>query len=187
MVRILFDLARHHAPSTIFIDEIDSLCVARRRGGTRSVATSQIRIPRADRRCSGGGDETGEEEKKVMVLAATNFPWDIDEALRRRLEKRITFPLPDADARAALVNINVRGVEVAKDVDVRALAMRMDGYSGDDITNVCRDAAMNGMRRKIVGKRPEEIRSAHVQGGGGGAHHHGGHARGAQAHLAQRQ
>ena len=160
MVRILFDLARHHAPSTIFIDEIDSLCTSRGAAGEHE-ASRRVKsefLVQIDG-CSGGGDETGEEEKKVMVLAATNFPWDIDEALRRRLEKRIYIPLPDADARAALVNINVRGVEVAKDVDVRALATRMDGYSGDDITNVCRDAAMNGMRRKIVGKRPEEIRA----------------------------
>ena len=156
MVRILFDLARHHAPSTIFIDEIDSLCTSRGAAGEHE-ASRRVKsefLVQIDG-CSGGGDETGEEEKKVMVLAATNFRRDIDEALRRRLEKRIYIPLPDADARAALVNINVRGVEVAKDVDVRALATRMDGYSGDDITNVCRDAAMNGMRRKIVGKRPE--------------------------------
>merc|ERR1712216_310413 len=110
--------------------------------------------------CAGGeeGDD-GEGAKKVMVLAATNFPWDIDEALRRRLEKRIYIPLPDADARAALVRINVKGVDVADDVDVDTIAAEMEGYSGDDITNVCRDAAMNGMRRKIIGKRPEEIRA----------------------------
>ena len=69
------------------------------------------------------------------------------------------MPALDAEARNALVNINVRGVEVASDVDFDALARRTEGYSGDDITNVCRDAAMNGMRRKIVGKRPEEIRA----------------------------
>merc|ERR1712216_381203 len=108
--------------------------------------------------CAGGeeGDD-GEGAKKVMVLAATNFPWDIDEALRRRLEKRIYIPLPDADARAALVRINVKGVDVADDVEVDTIAAEMEGYSGDDITNICRDAAMNGMRRKIIGKRPEEI------------------------------
>jgi katanin p60 ATPase-containing subunit A1 len=82
--------------------------------------------------CGGDEDESGENgdektSKKVMVLAATNFPWDIDEALRRRLEKRIYIPLPDADARAALVHINVRNVEVSLDVDVENLAQRMDG------------------------------------------------------------
>ena len=118
-----------------------------------------IAVPRGGTmRLTRVGDD-GEGAKKVMVLAATNFPWDIDEALRRRLEKRIYIPLPDAEARNALVNINVRGVEVSDDVDFDTLAARTEGYSGDDITNVCRDAAMNGMRRKIVGKRPEEIRA----------------------------
>ena len=71
----------------------------------------------------------------------------------------IYIPLPDADARAALVRINVKGVDVADDVEVDTIAAEMEGYSGDDNTNICRDAAMNGMRRKIVGKRPEEIRA----------------------------
>ena len=168
MVRILFDLARHHAPSTIFIDEIDSLCTSRGASGEHE-ASRRVKseflvqidgcsaVDDAHDDSSSDGDGSG--GKKVMVLAATNFPWDIDEALRRRLEKRIYIPLPDAEARNALVNINVRGVEVAPDVDFDALARRTEGYSGDDITNVCRDAAMNGMRRKIVGKRPEEIRA----------------------------
>ncbi|ACO63213.1 microtubule-severing protein katanin 60kDa subunit [Micromonas commoda] len=168
MVRILFDLARHHAPSTIFIDEIDSLCTSRGASGeheasrrVKSEFLVQIDGCSAvdDSNDDSSSDGDGSGGKKVMVLAATNFPWDIDEALRRRLEKRIYIPLPDAEARNALVNINVRGVEVAPDVDFDALARRTEGYSGDDITNVCRDAAMNGMRRKIVGKRPEEIRA----------------------------
>ena len=171
MVRILFDLARFHAPSTIFIDEIDALCTSRGAAGEHE-ASRRVKsefLVQIDG-CSAGSDagDAGEGgaranedsgSKKVMVLAATNFPWDIDEALRRRLEKRIYIPLPDADARAALVRINVKGVDVADDVEVDTIAEKMEGYSGDDITNICRDAAMNGMRRKIVGKRPEEIRA----------------------------
>lgn len=48
--------------------------------------------------------------------------------------------------------------QIAKDVDVEELARRTDGYSGDDLTNICRDASMNGMRRKIAGKTPDEIK-----------------------------
>ena len=178
MVRILFDLARAHAPSTIFIDEIDALCTSRGAAGEHE-ASRRVKsefLVQIDG-CSAGGEDDGDDargnrdgsepdggrepgaSKQVMVLAATNFPWDIDEALRRRLEKRIYIPLPDADARAALVRINVKGVDVADDVEVDTIAAEMEGYSGDDITNICRDAAMNGMRRKIVGKRPEEIRA----------------------------
>lgn len=78
-----------------------------------------------------------------MVLAATNFPWDIDEALRRRLEKRIYIPLPTQEGREALLGINLREVKLDPEVDLRAIAKKLDGYSGADITNVCRYACFN--------------------------------------------
>lgn len=65
-----------------------------------------------------------------MVLAATNFPWDIDEALRRRLEKRIYIPLPTRIGREALLKINLRDVKVYEDVDLIEVAKKLDGYSG---------------------------------------------------------
>ena len=115
-------MARHYAPSTIFIDEIDSLCSSRgdssehessRRYPTVSESSRRILIKTKIRVKSEiltqmdgiasltsvqqqqqqqDGDESGEKQAKepiVMVLGATNFPWLIDEALRRRLEKRI--------------------------------------------------------------------------------------------------
>lgn len=100
-------------------------------------------------------DEPG---KVVMVLAATNFPWDIDEALRRRLEKRIYIPLPTQEGREALLKINLREVTLDPDVDLPDIAFKLDGYSGADITNVCRDASMMSMRRKIFGLRPDQIK-----------------------------
>lgn len=97
-----------------------------------------------------------------MVLAATNFPWDIDEALRRRLEKRIYIPLPNRksckpstrcsvslikyilfcplidEGREALLRINLREVKVDSSVNLTDIAKKLEGYSGADITNVCR-------------------------------------------------
>lgn len=73
-----------------------------------------------------------------MVLAATNFPWDIDEALRRRLEKRIYIPLPTQEGREALLAISLRDVQLHPALELREVARRLDGYSGADITNVCR-------------------------------------------------
>lgn len=73
-----------------------------------------------------------------MVLAATNFPWDIDEAMRRRLEKRIYIPLPNDEGREALLKINLREVQVDPSVDLSDISRRLKGYSGADITNVCR-------------------------------------------------
>ena len=95
----------------------------------------------------------------VMVLAATNFPWDIDEALRRRLEKRIYIPLPTLEGREALLKINLKEVKVEDGLDLKAIGRKLDGYSGADITNVCRDASMMSMRRKIAGLRPSEIKN----------------------------
>lgn len=107
----------------------------------------------------GGASENDDPSKMVMVLAATNFPWDIDEALRRRLEKRIYIPLPSAKGREELLRISLRELELADDVDLASIAENMEGYSGADITNVCRDASLMAMRRRIEGLTPEEIRN----------------------------
>ncbi|XP_073053339.1 katanin p60 ATPase-containing subunit A1 [Primulina eburnea] len=160
MVRCLFDLARAYAPSTIFIDEIDSLCNARGASGEHesSRRVKSELLVQVDGVNASSTNEDG-TRKIVMVLAATNFPWDIDEALRRRLEKRIYIPLPNFESRKELIRINLKTVEVAADVDIDEVARKTEGYSGDDLTNVCRDASLNGMRRKIAGKTRDEIKN----------------------------
>ncbi|XP_011039986.1 PREDICTED: katanin p60 ATPase-containing subunit A1-like [Populus euphratica] len=160
MVRCLFDLARAYAPSTIFIDEIDSLCNARGASGEHE-SSRRVKSELLVQVDGVNNSSTGEDgsRKIVMVLAATNFPWDIDEALRRRLEKRIYIPLPNFESRKELIRINLKTVEVSTDVNIDEVARRTDGYSGDDLTNVCRDASLNGMRRKIAGKTRDEIKN----------------------------
>ncbi|XP_013147631.1 PREDICTED: katanin p60 ATPase-containing subunit A-like 1 [Papilio polytes] len=156
LVRLLFEMARFYAPSTIFIDEIDSLC-SRRGSDSEHEASRRVKSELLVQ-MDGLGSATDEPAKVVMVLAATNFPWDIDEALRRRLEKRIYIPLPTQEGREALLQINLREVKVDPEVELRLIAMKLDGYSGADITNVCRDASMMSMRRKIAGLKPEQIK-----------------------------
>ncbi|GMT00400.1 hypothetical protein PENTCL1PPCAC_22574 [Pristionchus entomophagus] len=85
--------------------------------------------------------------RPVLVLAATNFPWELDEALRRRLEKRIYIPLPDLPARESLLKIALDEVELAPGVDLAEMAALLQGFSGADMTNVCREASMMGLRR----------------------------------------
>ncbi|XP_022648027.1 katanin p60 ATPase-containing subunit A1-like isoform X2 [Varroa destructor] len=156
LVRLLFEMARFYAPSTIFIDEIDSLCSRR---GSESEHEASRRV-KSELLIQMDGVTNGDDPTKVvMVLAATNFPWDIDEALRRRLEKRIYIPLPNEVGRQALLEINLRGVEQAADLDLSWVASRLNGYSGADITNVCRDASMMSMRRRISGLTPDQIRA----------------------------
>ena len=86
---------------------------------------------------SAGADEEGQEKRKlVMVLAATNRPWDLDEALRRRLEKRVYIPLPNEKGRLECFKINLKTVQLNDDVDLEKLVQLSDGYSGADINNV---------------------------------------------------
>lgn len=73
-----------------------------------------------------------------MVLAATNHPWDIDEAFRRRFEKRVFIGLPDDDTRLGLLKLCLKGVNIATDLDLNSVAENLKGFTGSDITNVCR-------------------------------------------------
>lgn len=102
---------------------------------------------------SAGADDKNNDQpikpKSVMVLAATNRPFDLDEAIRRRLEKRIYIPLPSTEGRRKLFEINLKDVSKEKDVNIMELVRLTDGYSGADIANVCREAAMMPMRRRL--------------------------------------
>lgn len=156
LVRLLFEMARYYAPSTIFIDEIDSLC-SRRGSDTEHEASRRVK---SELLIQMDGITNNEMSGKiVMVLAATNYPWDIDEALRRRLEKRIYIPLPNQAGREALLDISLREVERDPSLDMAQVAKNLSGYSGSDITNVCRDACMMAMRRRISGLSSEEIKN----------------------------
>jgi len=159
LIHILFEMARFYSPSTIFFDEIDSLASARGGAGEHEASRrvkSQL-LTEMDGAASSI-PSNDEQQRIVMVLGATNLPWELDEALRRRLEKRIYIPLPDELARSALFTLNMRQLKLHENVSLIQLAQSTEGYSGADITNVCRDASMMSMRRMIAGKTGEEIR-----------------------------
>ncbi|XP_052836279.1 katanin p60 ATPase-containing subunit A1 isoform X3 [Drosophila gunungcola] len=155
LVRLLFEMARFYAPSTIFIDEIDALCASR---GSDSEHEASRRFKAELLIQMDGLNATMQEEKVIMVLAATNHPWDIDEAFRRRFEKRIYIPLPNEDTRSALLNLCLKDVCLSPSLNTGMIGDELQGYSGSDISNVCRDASMMAMRRLISGRTPDQIK-----------------------------
>ncbi|XP_051794302.1 katanin p60 ATPase-containing subunit A-like 2 isoform X3 [Acanthochromis polyacanthus] len=149
LVRVLFELARYHAPSTIFLDELESVMSQRGAGmggeheGSRRMKTELLVQM----------DGLARSEDLVFVLAASNLPWELDHAMLRRLEKRILVSLPSSSARQAMISEwlpplnSTGGVELRTELDCKTLAEEMEGYSGSDIRLVCKEAAMRPVRK----------------------------------------
>ncbi|MHA2087539.1 MAG: AAA family ATPase, partial [Promethearchaeota archaeon] len=142
LISALFKIARLKAPSLIFMDEIDSVATKRgegsESGGERRVKTQLL---------SEIQGLKSTHDKPLLVLGATNRPWDIDNAMLSRFEKRVQVPLPDMKARAGIFKIHTEGVNTAlTDEDFIELSVRSEGYSGRDIANVCREVIMLPIR-----------------------------------------
>lgn len=88
------------------------------------------------------------ENERVFLLAASNLPWDLDQALLRRLEKRVIVNLPDQEARVKMIK-NFIPTEKQKDLQFNHFSGLLEGYSGSDIRLVCKEAMMKGVRRAI--------------------------------------
>ncbi|TDG41882.1 hypothetical protein AWZ03_011695 [Drosophila navojoa] len=141
LVKNLFELARQHKPSIIFIDEIDSMCSARSDNENDSVR--RIKTEFLVQMQGVGNDTDG-----ILVLGATNIPWVLDSAIRRRFEKRIYIPLPEAHARLVMFKIHLGNTtHVLTEQDLKELAGKTEGYSGADISIVVRDALMEPVRK----------------------------------------
>lgn len=141
LVKQLFELARSRKPCIIFIDEVDSMCG--QRGEGESEASRRIKTEFLVQMNGVGNDQTG-----VLVLGATNLPWALDSAIRRRFEKRIYIPLPDPNARAKMFALNVKNTPcVLSQADYRRLGEMTERYSGADIATVVRDALMQPVRK----------------------------------------
>jgi len=133
-------MARDKKPSIIFIDEIDSLASKRSDGeqdNTRRIKTEFLV------QMQGVGKNT----RGVLTLGATNCPWDLDPAIRRRFVKRIYIPLPEKDARKSMFKIHVGDTpNQLTDQDYEILAEKSPLYSGSDISGVVQDALMEPVR-----------------------------------------
>lgn len=141
LVKNLFEMAREQKPSIIFIDEVDSLTSSR--SDNESESARRIKTEFLVQMQGVGHDTEG-----ILVLGATNIPWVLDAAIRRRFEKRIYIPLPEENARTNMFKLHLGSTpHNITEQDFRELGKRSEGYSGADISIVVRDALMQPVRK----------------------------------------
>lgn len=143
-VRDLFKQAREHAPSIIFIDEIDSIGRARGMTAFGGAQEQEQTLNQILAEMDGFSSATG-----VIVLAATNQPDILDKALLRagRFDRRVVVNLPDRTGRKAILEVHTRKVPLAPDVDLAKVSMATPGLSGADLKNLVNEAALLAARR----------------------------------------
>ena len=156
-VRDLFEQAKRHAPSIIFVDEIDA--VGRHRGAglggghdEREQTLNQILVEM----------DGFESSTNVIVIAATNRPDILDPALLRpgRFDRRVTLDSPDIRGRTAILDVHAKGKPLADDVDLAALAQQTPGFSGADLANLINEAAILASRRNLKQITQDEMLEA---------------------------
>ncbi|KAK9201832.1 hypothetical protein WN944_017040 [Citrus x changshan-huyou] len=149
-VKAVFSLASKIAPSVVFVDEVDSMLGRRENPGEHEA----MRKMKNEFMVNWDGLRTKDKER-VLVLAATNRPFDLDEAVVRRLPRRLMVNLPDAPNREKIIRVILAKEELASDVDLEGIANMTDGYSGSDLKNLCVTAAHCPIR-EILEKEKKE-------------------------------
>jgi len=158
LIRSVFALAREHAPSIIFMDEVDSIGSARidnsRGGGDSEVQRTMLELLNQ----LDGFEPT----TNIKVLMATNRIDILDEALLRpgRIDRKIEFPHPNEDARLDILRIHSRRMNLVRSIDLRAIAAKMNGASGADLKAVCTEAGMFALRERRTHVTQEDFEMA---------------------------
>jgi len=158
-VKALFDVARERQPSIIFLDEVDAIGI--KRDGSESPVSTRI----LTQILQGMDGLSSKVDDRLMVLGATNRPWNIDSAMLRRFDKRIMVPLPDIEARKEIFRINFRKLpqlRISDDINIDEMGKLTEGYTGDDIKKICMDAWYHPIhelqeRGEIETKNPRKV------------------------------
>ncbi|VVA92562.1 unnamed protein product [Arabis nemorensis] len=157
-VKAVFSLASKIAPSVIFVDEVDSMLGRRECPGEHEA----MRKMKNEFMMNWDGLRTKDTER-VLVLAATNRPFDLDEAVIRRLPRRLMVGLPDAPNRAKILKVILAKEDLSPDIDLGGVASMSDGYSGSDLKNLCVTAAHRPIK-EILEKEKRERDAALAEG-----------------------
>ncbi|KAK5128251.1 26S protease regulatory subunit 8 [Meristemomyces frigidus] len=157
MVRELFVMAREHAPSIIFMDEIDSIGSSRVEGSSGGDSEVQRTMLELLNQLDGF-----EPTKNIKVIMATNRLDILDPALLRpgRIDRKIEFPPPTAEARADILRIHSRSMNLTRGINLMKIAERMNGCSGAELKGVCTEAGMFALRERRVHVTQEDFELA---------------------------
>eukprot|EP00979_Chaetoceros_neogracilis_P015320 scaffold5691_cov184-Chaetoceros_neogracile.AAC.1 len=142
LVKNLFEMARESpgGRAIVFIDEVDSLCGSRSEGESDSARRIKTEF-------LVQMDGVGKDSNGVLILGATNVPWELDAAIRRRFEKRVYIPLPGAPARTLMVKLNLGDTPSSlTEEDFETLGEITEGASGSDIMVLVKEALMQPLR-----------------------------------------
>ncbi|KAI1453821.1 AAA-domain-containing protein [Annulohypoxylon moriforme] len=144
-VRALFQLAKKKEPLVIFIDEADALLGSR--GHDEGFGSAGLRRETINQFLR---EWDGMEKTKAFIMVATNRPFDLDEAVLRRLPRKLLIDLPTEADRAAILRIHLKGEELdPQTVSIEDIAKRTPLYSGSDLKNVCVAAAMAAVKEEL--------------------------------------
>ncbi|OAE18569.1 hypothetical protein AXG93_1923s1250 [Marchantia polymorpha subsp. ruderalis] len=158
MVRELFVMAREHAPSIIFMDEIDSIGSARMESGNGN-GDSEVQRTMLELLNQLDGFEAS---NKIKVLMATNRIDILDQALLRpgRIDRKIEFPNPSEESRLDILKIHSRRMNLMRGIDLKKIAEKMGGASGAELKSVCTEAGMFALRERRVHVTQEDFEMA---------------------------
>ena len=157
MVRELFVMAREHAPSIIFMDEVDSIGSARMEGGGGGDSEVQRTMMELLNQLDGF-----EADNKIKVLMATNRLDILDPALLRpgRIDRKIEFPNPSDSSRCDILKIHSRKMNLMRGIDLKRVAEKMAGASGAELKACCTEAGMFALRERRVHVTQEDFEMA---------------------------
>ncbi|SHO76832.1 Similar to S.cerevisiae protein MSP1 (Highly-conserved N-terminally anchored AAA-ATPase) [Malassezia sympodialis ATCC 42132] len=149
LVAALFGLARKLQPTIVFIDEIDSFLRERSSGDHEAMAMMKAEFMTL-------WDGLTSSTDRILVLGATNRPSDIDAAILRRMPKRYAVSLPDAGQRKKILSIMLANVPCHSSFDMDEIVRKTVSYSGSDLKELCRNAAMVPVREVLRSRTGRE-------------------------------
>ncbi|SGZ55857.1 CIC11C00000002333 [Sungouiella intermedia] len=170
LVKALFLLARKLSPSIVFIDEIDSLLGTRTEGEIESMRRikNEFLVQWSELSSAAAGrDSAASDVSRVLILGATNLPWGIDDAARRRFAKRVYIPLPEDETRRLQISkLLAYQKNTLLEEDYDKLVELTRGFSGSDITLLAKDSAMGPLRSlgdKLLSTPTDQIRPIQLE------------------------